>query len=177
MSAPQSRTAVKAARTDEPEALKGAFILPRLRRRFRVLVEESAELVATPDQFKEPERARFPQRPSDPRTRSGSTIRRAPSSTLADRPRWTLVSWAMRPGRRRSLRQGAAVLSCRRGESTANSGPGHPRSVRTGPRMSFSPPQSMGRHGATETSSAPLVSRFSPPRSRSPMDVRLAVPL
>jgi hypothetical protein len=34
---------------------------------------------------------------------------------------------ARRPGRRRSLRRGAAVLSCRRGENTANSGPGHSR--------------------------------------------------
>ena len=43
-----------------------------------------------------------------------------------------------RPGRRRSLRRGAAVLSCRRGENTVNSGPGHSRGVRTDLRMSFS---------------------------------------
>jgi hypothetical protein len=45
---------------------------------------------------------------------------------------------ARRPGRRRSLRRGAAVLSCRRGENTANSGPGHSRGVRTDLCMSFS---------------------------------------
>jgi hypothetical protein len=46
---------------------------------------------------------------------------------------------ARRPGRRRSLRQGAAVLSCRRGEHSELRS-WAPSSVRTGPRMSFSLP-------------------------------------
>jgi len=89
---------------------------------------------------KEPERARSPQRTIRPSRRSGSTIRTRPRAQLL---RAALVRrsyrGARRPGRRRSLRRGAAVLSCRRGENTANSGPGHSRGFEPAPACPSAP--------------------------------------
>jgi hypothetical protein len=62
----------------------------------------------------------------------------APRAHLRTAPVGHSYLRARRPGRRRSLRRGAAVLSCRRGENTANSGPGHSRGVRTDLCVSFS---------------------------------------
>jgi hypothetical protein len=87
---------------------------------------DSARLRVRADQFTEPER------------------RRARVQRLRIAPRRCSSFGAMRPGRRRSLRQGRRrpELPQRREHSELRSWA--PSSVRTGPRISFSPPNPRG---------------------------------
>jgi hypothetical protein len=95
---------------------------------FLEMLEQTAPVVAFP-----PNCENEPPRTCQPTTHAGLRIALGGRSSLG----------ARRPGRRRSLRQGAAVLSCRRGEHSELRS-WAPSSVRTGPRMSFNPPNPCG---------------------------------
>ena len=147
MSAPQSRTAVKAARTDEPEALKGAFILPRLIRRFRCTrggVRRACRDAGS--QCWSRVLAGRAGRSSEGESAVGSA-RRCSARRRCETTR--SVSWGNAPRKATLAAAGRRRPELPQGREHSELRSWAPSSVRTGPRMSFSPPQSMGCDAAS----------------------------